>query len=432
MKKKPAKKPTKPTPAAIAEWTILVYMAGDNNLDSFGGKDLLEMKRIGSTDKVHVVVQRDSASEGAHRYYISKGKDLKKDELGSLGDINTGDPAVLEDFLTWGLVTYPAKRSMAVLWNHGNGWDDTDIYQAAKDRGLKPMPAATDAVRRSAGGGTFSSGFAVRRAVKTPRARGSFFITAFETKEVGGQRRAIAFDDKSQDFLDSVELKNVFASVAKKVKKKFDVIAMDACLMSMVENGLQVQGAGEVFCGSQEIEPGNGWPYDRILSDLTAKPTMTGKQLGSLIVKKFVASYSKQESVTQSAFDLAALTAVRKAADTLGELLVKGLSNPDDLALEGALARARRQSQKYEHPDYVDLWDFTTKLAPLWPACGKAASAVQQAISKCVFANAAPHPNVSQSHGLSIYLPVDKVNDLYAKLDFAGGGWAKFLKAFKG
>jgi len=54
--KKTAVKAPKPSPTAVAEWTILVYMAGDNNLNSFGGKDLLEMKRIGSTDKVHVVV----------------------------------------------------------------------------------------------------------------------------------------------------------------------------------------------------------------------------------------------------------------------------------------------------------------------------------------------------------------------------------------
>ena len=423
-------KPTKPTSAALAEWTILVYMAGDNDLDSFGGKDLQEMKSVGSTDKVHVVVQRDSAAQGAHRYYMRKGTTLKQDEVKDLGETNTGDPRVLEEFLNWGLSTYPAKRTMAVLWNHGNGWDDTDIYAAAKARGLKPMHAATDGVRRSGGG--IRNGFAVSRGVKIPRARGSFFVTAFVMNEVGGQRRAIAFDDKAQDFLDSVELKNVFASVATKAKKKFDVIGMDACLMSMVENGLQVQGAGEVFCGSQEVEPGDGWPYDRILKALTAKPIMTGQQLSSLIVNEFVGSYSKDEAVTQSAFDLAALTAVRKSADALGDLLVKALANPDDLAVEGAINRARKQSQKYEHPDYVDLCDFTTKLAALWPGAGNAASAVQLAIGKCVFANAAPHPNVSQSHGLSIYLPVDKVNDLYARLDIASGGWAKFLKAFKG
>ena len=359
---------------------------------------------------------------------MRKGTTLKQDELKDLGEINTGDPRVLEEFLNWGLVTYPAKRTMAVLWNHGNGWDDTDIYAAAKARGLKPVPAATGGARRSLGG--LAAGFAVNRGVKTQRARGPFFVTAFDTKVVDGLRRAIAFDDKAQDFLDSVELKNVFASVAKKAKKKFDVIGMDACMMSMVENGLQVQGAGEVFCGSQEVEPGDGWPYDRILMTLTAQPTQTGQQLASLIVKEFVASYAKDEAVTQSAFDLAALTDVRKAADALGDLLVKALANPDDLAVEGAINRARKQSQKYEHPDYVDLWDFTAKLATWWPGGGKAASAVQQAIGKCVFANAAPHPNVSQSHGLSIYLPVDKVNELYARLDIASGGWAKFLKTY--
>lgn len=430
MSKKITASTSKPTPVTVAEWTILIYMAGDNNLDSFGGKDLQEMKRVGSTDKVRVVVQRDSAKEGAHRYHVQKGTTLKQDEIAALGEINTGDPRVLEDFLNWGLAKYPAKRTMAVLWNHGNGWDDTDIYAAAKARGLKPMPAAGDGARRGIGG--LDTGFAVARAVNIPRARGSFFVTAFDMKKVNGLRRAIAFDDKAQDFLDSVELKNVFSSVAKKMKKKFDVIGMDACMMSMIENGLQVQGGGEVFCGSQEIEPGNGWPYDRILAALNATPVMPGQQLASLIVKEFVASYPKTEAVTQSAFDLAALTAVQKSADAFGDLLIKALANPDDLAVEGAINRARKQSQKYEHPDYVDLWDFTAKLAALWPGCAPAAKAVQQAIGKCVFANAAPHANVSQSHGLSIYLPVDKVNDLYTRLDIAGRGWAKFLKAFKG
>src|SRR5262249_27005156 len=112
--------------------------------------------------------------------------------------------------------------------------------------------------------------------------------------------------------------------------------------------------------------------------------------------------------------------------------LRKVLSNAADLALEGAINRARKQSQKYEHPDYVDLWDFTAKLATLWPNALPAATAVQKAIEQCVFANSAPNEQVRESHGLSIYLPVDKVNPLYSRLEIAGGGWAKFLDALKG
>jgi Mg-chelatase subunit ChlD len=38
----------------------MVWMAGDNDLESFGDKDLTEMKRVGSTDDVNLLVQFDS------------------------------------------------------------------------------------------------------------------------------------------------------------------------------------------------------------------------------------------------------------------------------------------------------------------------------------------------------------------------------------
>jgi hypothetical protein len=433
--KTPKKAPAKPAakPPAVADWTILIYMAGDNNLDDAGHDDIMEIKKIGSSDRIHVVVQRDSATAGVggRRYHVKKGTTMAQDEITNLGRINTGDPKVLSDFLSWGLTSYPAKRTMAVLWNHGSGWDDTDIYEEARRRGLNPVPSASSAgggARRAGMRGTLPMGFRAHRVVKVKRNRGPFFVTAFKLDE---KRRAIAFDDDAQDFLDSVEMKNVFAAVVKKTGRKFDVIGMDACLMSMVETGLQVQKSGVVYCGSQEIEPGDGWPYDRILKQLAANPGMDGTALASLIVKEYGASYPKSEPVTQSAFDLAALSAVQKAADALGTLLAKALQDSADLMIQGAINVARKRSQKYEHPDYVDLSDFSTNLAALWPQSAKAATAVQQAIGKCVFANTAVHANVKRSRGLSIYLPVDNVSELYRKLDFAKGGWAKFLAAYK-
>jgi hypothetical protein len=38
-------------------WTFMVYMAGDNNLDPDGVRDLKEMKKVGSTNDVNVIVQ---------------------------------------------------------------------------------------------------------------------------------------------------------------------------------------------------------------------------------------------------------------------------------------------------------------------------------------------------------------------------------------
>ena len=34
-----------------AKWTVMVYVAGYNNLTSFAGKDLAEMRKVGSGDE---------------------------------------------------------------------------------------------------------------------------------------------------------------------------------------------------------------------------------------------------------------------------------------------------------------------------------------------------------------------------------------------
>src|SRR5215207_1734069 len=38
-----------------AEWTLLLYLAGDNNLQAYGEHDLEEMKSVGSTREIHLV-----------------------------------------------------------------------------------------------------------------------------------------------------------------------------------------------------------------------------------------------------------------------------------------------------------------------------------------------------------------------------------------
>lgn len=418
---------------APADWTILIYMAGDNDLDSFGGKDINEMKTVGSSDKVHIIVQRDSAKKGAQatRMRVRKGTTIASDVVKPLGKINTGDPAALEDFLNWGLAAYPAKRTMAVLWNHGSGWDDTDIYEATRKKrsDLRQLPTASQiAGARRASAPPLA--LEVKRSVSNrKRTRSPFFLTGLHVENIGGQRRAICFDDDAQDFLDSVEMKNVFASVAKKAGRPFDVIGMDACLMAMVETALQVQVAGSYFVGSQEVEPGNGWPYDVILKELSARSSIDGKTFCALIARQFVRSYKSSETVTQSACDLKLLGDVVKTANVLGSVITANWGAAGS-PIRRSVSFVREMSQHYEHPDYVDLWDFAGKLAVDQPQVAVAAKAVQKAIEACVFANHAMNPGVANSHGLSIYLPLQRsVSPLYKNLDFGKDGWARFINA---
>ena len=67
-----------------AKWTFMVYVAGYNSLSSFAGKDLAEMRKVGSSDglKVAVFVKR-LEQQAAHRIIV--GKDGKAEERENLG-----------------------------------------------------------------------------------------------------------------------------------------------------------------------------------------------------------------------------------------------------------------------------------------------------------------------------------------------------------
>jgi len=94
--------------------------------------------------------------------------------------------------------------------------------------------------------------------------------------------------------------------------RKLDLLGMDACLMSMAEVGYQVRSSVELTVGSEQTEPVDGWPYDALLAELARNPAMTGRDLSTMIVTKYVASY-RRDPVTQSACDLTKSAALAEA-----------------------------------------------------------------------------------------------------------------------
>lgn len=402
-------------------WTVLVYLGGDNDLDAAGADDLDEMKSVGSTDDVDVVAQFDRAGETGrtHRYHLRKGTTLAQDRVGSLGETNTGDPAVLEDFLLWGAGTFPSERTLVVLWNHGAGWDDTDLYrEALRRRGSGSTPGRS----RRAG---------LVLAADIARAGGRWRRTVFATSVAkAADARAILFDDSARDFLDSLELKRVVAKVKAKLGRRIDVLGMDACLMAMVEVAYQVRGAVDVQVGSEELEPGDGWPYAAILARLAAKPSMTARELGAAIVEAYLASYRARDVVTQSALDLSRMSDLRHAVDGLARALSAGCAHPATLV---AIVRARRSTQHYDTKDYVDLAHLCERLEAqdTGVAVADACGIVRAAVEGAVIASGSKGAPVANSTGLSIHFPEARVSPLYAKLDFAKqGGWDAFLDTY--
>jgi len=388
----------------------MVYMAGDNNLDPEGNLDLKEMKRVGSTAAVNIVAQFDRATgHTARRYYLRKGGTVNADAVASIGKVNTGDPKCLIDFIHWGVKTYPAEHYLLVLWNHGQGWDDTDIFADDRYRSLRRL--ATGPIRNAL--------------FHTPVQR------VLRQAKHGYEARAILIDDNSKDFLDNQETKKVLADTAALLKGKLDVIGMDACLMSMAEVAYQFHDSASYTVGSEETEPGAGWPYNTILGALAKNPGMSPLDLSKLIVDKYLASYGPSDGVTYSACDLSKADALATAVTGLAAALKAGLGSQDTRL---RIMSARNQVQSYAVRDNIDLVDFCSLLtgSGVTPAITTACRNVVQAVeSGYVITQGYKGAELKDSHGVAIYFPTQKVSPLYAGLDFSRKtGWDAFLKAY--
>lgn len=288
--------------AATSEWLVLVYIAADNNLDPAAIGDIHEMEAAGSSEAVTVAVLMDRSEDAdwseARRFVVRGMGDLPEDKhsydlLGdtaeSMGEPNMGDPATLKGFIEWGLTTHPAKKTLLVLWNHGGGW--RDVYARAV---LGTRAAVDDEA-------------AVSRAV------------------AGRMSRGIAWDDSSDhDFLEMREVRQVLEGF-----EPFTVIGMDACLMAMAEVAYEVRKHAEFLVASEDLEPGEGWPYTTILGPLYENPAMGAEELSRMIVKAYGEYYKNQKGTTQSAIRLSEMDGLAAAVDKVAEALLSALGGAD-------------------------------------------------------------------------------------------------------
>jgi hypothetical protein len=413
----------------------MVYMAGDNgkvfgddgrlmaDLQAFGWSDIAEMASVGSTDEVAIVAQYDTLDERQFtpRFYLDRSS-----PTGQLVDkilpVNTGDPANLTDFIVWATKNYPAEKYALVLWNHGTGWKEDDIY--ARYRELE-QTRRRDQLR------SFRPG---QRLLK----RTLFLPTAAEIMNIeDDETRGICYDDSSMDFLDNHDLEKALVDAAQQTGQRLTVLGMDACLMSMIEVAFQVRDCADFMVGSQEVEPGDGWPYHGILETLVAQPTMSALDLSRLIVDKFGAHYmgasrSGGGTTTQSAIDLQAVPATFEKVKSLSAKIADVYAI--DFMTELAMGRAKQRGQTFRDEDYVDLLHFVQLLASeytgttnLRAVATDLAEHLANGTSSPIVANYHGHSR-PDAHGLSIYLPVRRYSPFYDRQDFALSGWGTVIR----
>ncbi|MEM2972044.1 MAG: clostripain-related cysteine peptidase [Candidatus Bathyarchaeia archaeon] len=109
------------------EWTFIVYLDADNDLESAGIKDLNEMETVGSSNSLAIIVQIDriqgyDSSNGGwtetRRYYVTQDNDMENinsDLVGNMGELNMGDASTLSSFVIWAIQNYPAQHYALIL-----------------------------------------------------------------------------------------------------------------------------------------------------------------------------------------------------------------------------------------------------------------------------------------------------------------------------
>ncbi len=259
------------------------------------------------------------------------------------------------------------------------------------------------------------------------RRRPIFHTTREHLLETAPQSRGIAYDDGAADCLDNQELTRVLATAHRVLGRKVDVVGMDACLMTMIEVAYQLRDHAQVLVGSEETEPGPGWPHAAILGDLTARPAMTAGELGGTVVTRYVASYRHSgQLATQSAIDLGQLGDLVEAVDILAHRLL------DDLKRDGlveAIRHARVRTLQFFDGLYLDLHHLAGNLAKA-VGPGPIADACMQ-IRRVIGGEGAPSPIIAEAYvgarmaparGLSIYFPAHRDPTVhYRDLEFASG-----------
>jgi len=304
------------TRQTMYNWTIMIYLDGDNNLESAALNDFLEISDVGSTDEISLIVLLDrwngTGSDDntsyddwteARIFYVDKSEQPYADKADiALGEINMGSYSSIVRLVNYSVQNYPAEHYALILWDHGLGFQGLCLDE-----------------------------------------------------------------DNGNDILFFSELRLALEKIYQIHGIKIDVLGIDACLMGIMELVYAVRDYVDYIVFSQEYEAEDGWPYDRILAGLVSNPSMSPQDLASMMVDEYVTYYSEpthsENNATLSAIDVEKF--VKEGIPSLNRLTGYIMSNY--LSLYNNVSYAINNAEEYGciSPCYTfekDIIDFLENL----------------------------------------------------------------------
>jgi hypothetical protein len=363
------------TYAKADTWTVLAYVAGDNNLERFAIEDIKEMSKVGTGQNLKIAVQLDRSLKysqeslpGVANFKGTKRLRVDKDnvvELQNVGNPDGTQPSTIGDFIKWGIATFPADHYAVVLWDHGSGWKGCCEDESGPGRDYTPLNDISEGLRL----GLEGSG-----------------------------------------------------------RQKYDLIGFDECLMAGVEVAHAIQPYGKIMVSSAETEPGRGWDYEPFMKAIVSNPSIDAPGLGKAIADGYTASAGDSEH-TLSVVDLEKVPALVTAMDSLSDTLGPAAAVRETWT---PMARARANSEKYANSGFsdplaaIDLGNFIDGLGSANAGFKPSADAARAAMNAAVLYKVQGSGHAKHS-GLSIHLPEKAANAEYLGVAYGKTRWPGFI-----
>jgi hypothetical protein len=358
---------------AEGDWTIMVYMAADNELEGQAIEDINEMEAApaGAADvQVVCLLDRSDAYDTSNGNWSDSRllavcpdaggengvlvSEVLSCEALSLGpqerqELNTGEPATLSIFMSFCRERYPARYYALILWGHGSGYRSTDAL-------------APQAVLRGSGCDEGSGG----------------------------------------DVLTTPELGTALS------ENPVDVLALDLCFGATLETAYEICADASLLIAGQGAVPGDGWNYRDFLYRL-GRQGGAPRDFAEAAVGSFSEEYGANASTDISVIDLASVPSLFESLNSLSEVLFANIS---DGAARDSLRNLFFNSAAscYSTPGdlYLDLYDAADKAAAHTGAAAEEAAQLKTRLETAVLMSWV-HPQAGNLHGLGVhYIPLDE------------------------
>jgi hypothetical protein len=336
------------------EWTIMLYMAGDNNLAANMAYAMGQLKEFANqaNGKLNLFVYYDGNSPATPTLYCDfSEKDAKYYRSHLIADKpfqmtenrvneNAADPSSILNFVDWCVNKQSgrAERYAFILSGHSLGFLGEGLFRdesSGKSMNLRDLMYVLDRMT------------ADQEFVSNVKANPSEFNN-FNPWSDGKYAERFLLGESADALLG----------------QQLDILGFDSCVMGMYEVGSQFRHCAKTMIVSEGSIPSAGWTYAKLLRDLCEGAGKITEEVAARLVENYIKGQSEfvigGVSVDMAAWNMDKFSNLQVLIGMLASNLLKCFApgSPLYVPMERAVLKVHWKCQSYMYDQNVDLGDF--------------------------------------------------------------------------